>query len=58
MDHAYFWYDAAQMMLAPARAANDMARLLLDNPANLFGQTPAGPGKWAAGAKLEPTPRG
>ena len=42
MNQAYFWYDAAQMMLAPARAANDLARLMLENPANPFGRTPAG----------------
>ena len=29
MNQAYFWYDAAQMMLAPARAASDMTKLVL-----------------------------
>ena len=42
MNQAYFWYDAAQMMLAPARAASDMTKLVLDNPANPFSHTPAG----------------
>ncbi|TDR89253.1 polyhydroxyalkanoate depolymerase [Enterovirga rhinocerotis] len=41
MDNAYFWYDAAQMWLAPARAANDMARLMIDNPLNPLRGTPA-----------------
>ena len=42
MDFAYFWYDAAQMMLAPARVASDMTRLAMSNPANPFGDTPYG----------------
>lgn len=42
MNHAYFWYDAARMMMAPARAVSDMTRLVLDNPANPFSHTPAG----------------
>lgn len=42
MNQAYFWYDAAQMLLAPARAANGLTRLALDNPVNLFSHTPAG----------------
>ena len=40
MDNAYFWYDAAQIWLAPARAATDMTRLLLENPVNPMRATP------------------
>ena len=57
MDHAYFWYDAAQMMLAPARVANDMARLLLDNPVNPMSQTPVGRSMSAACEMFERTTR-
>ena len=57
MDHAYFWYDAAQMMLAPARVANDVARLMLDNPANPFARTPVGRSMSAACEMFERTTR-
>jgi poly(3-hydroxybutyrate) depolymerase len=57
MDHAYFWYDAAQMWLAPARVANDMARLMLDNPVNLLGHTPVGRSMSAACEMFERTTR-
>ena len=57
MDHAYFWYDAAQAMLAPARAASDMARLMLDSPANPFGHTPFGRSISAACEMFERTTR-
>ncbi len=57
MDHAYFWYDAAQLMLAPARAATDMARLVLDNPVNPLGQTPVGRSMSAAFEMFERTTR-
>ena len=57
MDHAYFWYDAAQMMLAPARVANDVARLMLDNPANPFARTPVGRSMAAACEMFERTTR-
>lgn len=40
MNLAYFWYDAAHMMLAPARAASDMTKLMLSNPANPLSYTP------------------
>ena len=57
MDHAYFWYDAAQMLLAPARIANDVARLMLDNPVNPLGQTPVGRSMAAACEMFERTTR-
>ena len=57
MDHAYYWYDAAQMMLAPARVANDMARLFLDTPANVLGRTPVGRSISAACEMFERTTR-
>ena len=41
MDHAYFWYDAAQLFLAPARLATSMTRLAIENPLNPFGGTQA-----------------
>lgn len=40
MDNAYFWYDAAQIMLAPARAVTDLTRLMVENPINPLKSTP------------------
>jgi poly(3-hydroxybutyrate) depolymerase len=39
MDMAYVWYEAAHFFLKPARAFSDMARMVLNNPANPFSQT-------------------
>ncbi len=57
MDNAYFWYDAAQMWLAPARAANDMARLLIENPINPLRSTPIARSLSAACEMFERTTR-
>ena len=57
MDHAYFWYDAAQMMLAPARAMNGVARLMFENPANPFTHTPVARSMSAACEMFERTTR-
>jgi poly(3-hydroxybutyrate) depolymerase len=57
MDLAYLWYDAAHMMLAPARAASDVAKLVLANPANPFGHTPVGRSMTAAFEMFERTTR-
>lgn len=57
MDHAYFWYDAAQMWLAPARAATDLTRLLMENPVNPLRTTPFGKSISAACELFERTTR-
>ena len=57
MDNAYFWYDAAQMWLAPARAATDMTRLLLENPVNPLRTTPLAKSISAACELFERTTR-
>jgi poly(3-hydroxybutyrate) depolymerase len=38
----YYWYEAAQAMLSPARAGNDALRSFYSNPANPFAQTAFG----------------
>ena len=40
MDLAYYWYEAAHLMLSPARAASDVGRLIFNNPANPLTHTP------------------
>ena len=57
MENAYFWYDAAQMWLAPARAATDMTRLLLENPVNPLRATPLAKSISAACELFERTTR-
>jgi poly(3-hydroxybutyrate) depolymerase len=57
MDLAYYWYDAAHAILAPARAASDLTRLALNNPANLFTYTPMGRTMAAACEMFERTTR-
>src|SRR5215204_3334579 len=42
MDLAYLWYEAAHLMLSPARAASDATRLVFNNPINPFTHTPYG----------------
>jgi poly(3-hydroxybutyrate) depolymerase len=56
MDLAYYWYDAAQAMLAPARAASDFTRLAL-NRANPLTYTPMGRTMAAACEMFERTTR-
>lgn len=57
MENAYFWYDAAQMWLAPARAATDLTRLLLENPVNPLRTTPLAKSISAACELFERTTR-
>ena len=57
MDLAYFWFDAAHAMLAPARAASDLTRLALENPVNPFTNTPMGRTMAAACEMFERTTR-
>ena len=57
MDLAYYWYDAAQAFLAPARAAGDLARLALNSPANPLFYTPMGRSMAAAFELFERTTR-
>lgn len=57
MDNAYFWYDAARMWLAPARAATDLTRLLVENPINPMRRTPLGKSISAACELFERTTR-
>ncbi len=57
MDLAYFWYDAAHAMMAPARAASDLTRLALNNPGNPLTYTPMGRTMSAACEMFERTTR-
>ncbi|MGA0596264.1 polyhydroxyalkanoate depolymerase [Enterovirga sp. CN4-39] len=57
MDLAYYWFDAAHAILAPARAASDLARLALNNPANPLTYTPVGRTVAAACEMFERTTR-
>jgi poly(3-hydroxybutyrate) depolymerase len=56
MELAYYWYDAAHMMMAPARAASDFTRFVL-NPTNPFSYTPYGRTLSAACELFERTTR-
>ncbi len=56
MDLAYYWYDAAHAMLAPARIASDLTRLALGS-SNPLSQTPAGRTMSAACELFERTTR-
>src|SRR5215210_6889419 len=42
MSLAYYWYEAAHLMLSPARAASDATRFLFANPVNPLSHTPYG----------------
>jgi len=57
MDLAYFWYDAAHAMMAPARAASDLTRLALNNPGNPLTFTPMARTMSAACEMFERTTR-
>jgi poly(3-hydroxybutyrate) depolymerase len=57
MNLAYLWYDAAHMMLAPARMASDMTKLMLANPANPLTYTPMARSLSAACEMFERTTR-
>ena len=57
MDLAYFWYDAAHAMMAPARAASDLTRAAMNIPGNPFSYTPMGRTMSAAFEMFERTTR-
>src|SRR5215207_7634183 len=57
MSLAYYWYDAAHLMLSPARAASDATRLFFENPANPLTHTPYGRTVAAACELFERTTR-
>jgi poly(3-hydroxybutyrate) depolymerase len=57
MDLAYYWYEAAHLMLSPARAASDATRLLFNNPVNPLTHTPYGRTVSAACELFERTTR-
>jgi poly(3-hydroxybutyrate) depolymerase len=57
MDLAYYWYEAAHLMLGPARAASDATRLLFNNPVNPLTHTPYGRTVSAACELFERTTR-
>ncbi len=57
MDLAYYWYDAAHLMMAPARAASESARFFLDFPGNPLTYTPYGRTMSAAFELFERTTR-
>lgn len=40
MDLAYFWYEGARALMAPARIAADLARYAVQNPANPAAYSP------------------
>ena len=42
MNLAYYWYEAAHLMLTPARAATEGTKLLFENPINPLTHTPYG----------------
>ncbi len=57
MDLAYYWYEAAHLMLSPARAASDATRLLFSNPINPLTHTAYGRTVSAACELFERTTR-
>ena len=57
MSLAYYWYEAAHLMLSPARAASDATRLLFANPVNPLSHTPYGRTVAAACELFERTTR-
>ena len=57
MNLAYYWYEAAHLMLTPARAASEGTKLLFENPINPFTHTPYGRSVAAACELFERTTR-
>jgi poly(3-hydroxybutyrate) depolymerase len=57
MDLAYYWYEAAHLMLSPARAASDATRLIFSNPINPLTHTAYGRTVSAACELFERTTR-
>ena len=57
MDLAYYWYEAAHLMLSPARAASDATRLMFNNPINPLTHTAYGRTVSAACELFERTTR-
>ena len=57
MDLAYYWYEAAHLMLSPARAATDATRFILNNPLNPLTHTAYGRTVSAACELFERTTR-
>ncbi len=57
MSLAYYWYDAAHLMLSPARAASDATRLFFENPINPLTHTAYGRTVAAACELFERTTR-
>jgi poly(3-hydroxybutyrate) depolymerase len=57
MNLAYYMYETAHLMLAPARAASDATKLLFENPANPLTHTPYGRTVAAACELFERTTR-
>jgi poly(3-hydroxybutyrate) depolymerase len=57
MNLAYYWYEAAHLMLTPARAASEGTKLLFENPINPLTHTPYGRSVAAACELFERTTR-
>ncbi len=57
MNLAYYWYEAAHLMLTPARAASEGAKLFFENPINPLTHTPYGRTVAAACELFERTTR-
>lgn len=57
MSLAYYWYEAAHMMVGPARVATDVTRLMFENPINPISRTPYGRTVAAACEMFERTTR-
>jgi len=57
MNLAYYWYETAHLMLTPARAASEGAKLFFENPINPLTHTPYGRTVAAACELFERTTR-
>ena len=57
MNLAYYWYEAAHWMLAPARAASDSTKLIFESPINPLTHTAYGRTVAAACELFERTTR-
>ena len=57
MNLAYYWYEAAHWMLAPARAASDATKLIFESPINPLTHTAYGRTVAAACELFERTTR-
>ena len=57
MNLAYYWYEAAHLMLTPARAASEGTKFLFENPINPLTHTPYGRSVAAACELFERTTR-